>query len=330
MPTDMRSENRERWPWFDPPYWEEARERFEQLVEDEDDAVARAGVYFELYSLQLFFTLTPFRLKAIGRPPSGADGWLSMRHGVEVCEEIIEASAPLATVGFGTELERNRQIVNRALQLIDGWERDASEEARETAKSERERLMTRDPERARACSTKKGPRQPWGDRSKELGHETHRGPRDSHLQHPRDNDFRAARQGIEDVELLELVDAWIKDLERNYAELVRGIPSAWLDHAELAFEAIADVADHGGATSPNGIPSPARMRVQRRKKGQLGDEEAVVTWLLVLEQGISPQPDGITVAPRERWWIQGRLSDGTLMPCWGTYRVANGGGAAMT
>jgi hypothetical protein len=323
------AEKRERYRWYDTTYWEEVGARSEQVADEEGDAVARAGVHFELYSLHLLFTLTPFRLAAIGRAPSDADGWLSMRPGVETRGVVIEASAPLAAVGYGAELERNRQIVNRALRLIDARASGASEQAREAAKALRERLLTPDPESASACSlTEDGNRPPWGERSKELGHEPKRGHRDFHLQHPLDNDFRNARLGLEDAALLELIDAWIENIERNYRELVRGIPAALLDHAELAFEASAEGA---GDELMSGLPSPATMAVHRRQKGEVAEAEAVATQMLMLEQGVAPQPDGIAALPGERWWIQGhRLNDGTIMPCWGTYRVAGAATAAMT
>jgi hypothetical protein len=312
----------ERYRWYETTFWEEVAARSEQVAEEEDDAVARAVVYFQLYSLQLLFVLTPFRPMPSDRAPSDADGWLSERPGVETCGMVIEASAPLAGFGYGAELERNRQMVDRTLRLIDERASGASERARQAARELRDRLVVRDPESAPACSVKKdGDRPPWGERSTQLGHEPNRGHRDFHLQHPLDNDFRDARLGVEDAALLKLIDAWIEDIQRNYRELVRGIPAAWRDHAELAFEA---TVEGGGDEFGIGLPSPARTRAYRREKGEVGDAEVVATNLLMLEQGVAPEPDGIVALPGERWWIQGhRLSDGTIMPCWGTHRVAS-------
>jgi hypothetical protein len=312
-------QSNERWPWYDTPYWEEARARFEQIAEQEGDAVARADIWFELYSLQLLFALNPFRLIAKGRPPGGADGWLATWSMIEALDHVIEASAPLAAVGFGPEIERNRQIVRRTLQVSEEWIEGVSEQEREAARSQRRRLMVPGPPPP-SCSTKRGQRRPWGDRSKELGHKSKCGQRDFFLQHPRDNDFRRARPGIEDAALLQLVDAWIEDWQRNYRELVSQIPPACVDHGELVFEAVAEGVDYELVT---GVRSPATMRLQRTEKGKVANSEEVATDLLVLEDGPSPQPDGIAMEPGERWCIQGhRLSDGTIMPCWGTHRIA--------
>jgi hypothetical protein len=310
------------WPWYEGPYWEEIAARFERIAEEEGEAVARASVWFDLYGLQLLFALTPFALMAKGRPPGGADGWLATRGAIETSKRVIEASVPLTAFGFGTELERNRQIVSRVLQVSEEWAEGASEKARDATGREKKRLMTQGPEPRRTCKTKRGSRPPWGERSEQLGHKTRRGQGDFFLQHPRDNDFRRARAGIKDLALLELVDAWIDDWQRNYEELVGEIPADCRDHAELAFEAVAGSAEDELLI---GLNSPAAISLRQREKGDAAESEAIATNVLLLELGRSPQPDGIALEPQERWWIYGhRLEDGTIMPCWGTHRLAAG------
>jgi hypothetical protein len=314
-------ETGERFPWFDRPFWEDACVQVAQLARDEGDAVARASAYFAVYSHHLLFALMPFRLLALGQQRD-ADGWLAMRPAVETCGEAVEASGPLAELGYAGMLERNRLIVDRTLELIDERSAAASREKRESVAATRGLLTRRQPGIAGACKRKPDGRRPiWGDRSKPLGHEPKRGYRDFHLQHPRDHDFRQARAGIDDDRLLALVDAWIADLDHNYRELVTSIPADCGEHAELELEAGAVEVDPTGAALI-GLPSPARMRVLDRAKGEVSDVEAVATHLLLVDGGCSPQPDGITLMPGERWRIRGhRLEDRTIMPCWGTHRV---------
>lgn len=113
-----------------------------------------------------------------------------------------------------------------------------------------------------------------------------------------------------------------------------GIPAAWPDHAELDFEAIAEALDEQDDRSPEadwstGLPSPGRMRVALRNRGEAADREAVATEMLLVATGVSPQPDGIALLPGEHWHVRGhRLSDGTIMPCRGTYRISAAPGPA--
>ena len=115
--------------------------------------------------------------------------------------------------------------------------------------------------------------------------------------------------------LCTTLQEWIDDIERNYEELVAAIPADCEDHAELDFVAEAPTGDDAPVT---GLPSPAEMRV-------VADStvERVATQELIVGAGlVSPQPDGIALLPGERWRIRGhRLSDGTVMPCWGTHRL---------
>jgi len=132
-----------------------------------------------------------------------------------------------------------------------------------------------------------------------------------------------------DPELAELIEAWIDDLESNYQQLIDGMPTGWRRHGQLDFEAvIEDLADEDDP-DPNFdwstvLPSPARVRVDNPIKGNVGDREAVVTNILVVEGEFAHQSDGIVAVARERWHVRGhRLIDGTIMPCRGTYRVAS-------
>jgi len=324
----------ERYPWYLEPYWEDLRRRFEQQADEEGEAVARASVYQSLHGLQLVFALTPFSLTASGRGPSGADAWLDSRLAAECNAAVIEASRPLAAVGFGPLIARNRQIVERVLALIDERAAGASEQAQKAAESQRGRLGFQVPrsESQRPTSTGRSaaaPAPPWGDRSKERNHDKHKGQLDHFLRHPLDKWFLGPRRGIQDAVLLELLDAWIEDLGRNYAELVERIPPAWVEHVELEFEAVCEELgeeDGHGSSSPweTGLPSPARVRPESVTKGELGHRELVATQMLLVDGWGLPQPDGIAALPHERWIIRGhRLSDGTVMPCRGTYRLVS-------
>jgi hypothetical protein len=310
-------ETTERFPWFEAPFWEEVCARAEQVAREEGDAVARAHVYFMLLTHQLLPALVP----TVMRARSGPDDWLSLQPGLETSAVAIEASAPLGSIGYGPEVERNREMVDRTLSLVRERSAGASPQAREAAETWRARLLARGP--ASACRRREGPRPIWEDRSKELGHEPISGERDVHLQRPHDRFFRSARAGVEDAALVALLDAWIADLEDNYDELVRLVPADCLDHAELAFEAVEADAERPSGPGVGDLPSPARVRVRDREKGDTGDVESLATSLLLLEKHASPQPDGVTLLPGERWRIRGhRLRDGTIMPCRGTYRTA--------
>jgi hypothetical protein len=297
----------ERFPWYEPPFWEQACEQFEHVERDEGAAVARASVCALLFSRQLLFAIAPFRV-----PPGAPEHWLWMRPGVDAATVALAASAPLARLGYADLLERNGRILARVLELIDERSEGAPAAAREAVAAIGGRLLERQP----VPAVKPGAQaQPWGDRSKELGHETRRSLLDSYLQHPRDQDLSAARPQIDDPTLLELIDAWIADIERNYGELVAAIPADCEDHAELDFVAEAPAGDEAPVA---GLPSPAEMRVVADSAVEMVATEAVI-----VEGGLlSPQPDGIALLPGERWRIRGhRLSDGTVMPCWGTHRV---------
>lgn len=323
----------ERYPWYYEPYWENLRRRFEQQADEEGEAVTRASVYHSLHSLQLLFALTPFSLTPSGRGPSGPDAWLANRPPVECNAAVIEASRPLAAVGFGPLIDRNRQIVDRVLALIDERAAGASEQAQQAAESQRARLGFTVPRSESQRPSSEGrstaAARPWGDRSKELNHDKDEGQLDHFLRHPLDKWFRGPWRGIYDPVLLELVDAWIDDLERNYAQLVKLLPPAWVEHVELDFEAVCEELreedGHGSSSDWNtGLPSPARVLLKNATRGELGNRELVATQMLLVEGGVSPQPDGIAALPHESWIIRGhRLSDGTIMPCRGTYRLAS-------
>ena len=324
----------ERYPWYYEPYWEDLRRRFEQQADEEGEAVARAGVYHSLHGLQLLFTLSPLSLIASGRGPSGPDGWLARRPPVEWNAGVIEASRPLAAVGFGPLIERNQQIVYRVLALIDERSAGASDQAQEAAASQRARLGFQlprsEPERESSKGRSAPARaQPWGDRSRELDHEREEGQLDHFLRHPADKWFLRPRRSSKDPVLCDLLDEWIDDLDRNYAELVELIPPAWVEHVELDFEAVCedlrDEEGHGPSSDwDTGLPSPAGVRLESVTKGELGDRERVATQMLLVEGGVSPQPDGIAALPHERWAIRGhRLSDRTIMPCRGSHRLAS-------
>lgn len=312
-----------RFPWAYAPFWEEVRERYERLCDEQDEALARASVYSRLHSLQLVFTLSSFDSIAGGRHPDGPDGWLAKRPAVEYNARTIEAAAPLRAAGFERELERNRQIADRVLVLIDTWSAGASLQSREAVARRRGNLgvmpLPRKPS-ARAAAA------PWGQRSEEVGHTVWGDERDSFLRHPQADNIHRPRRGIDDRVLLNLLDAWLEDLERNYAELEEGMPPAWREHGELDFEASTDARDQADQELRwrVGFYSPARMRVERRHRGVPDDEEAVATQMLRVQNRVSPQPDGIAVvAPGERWHIRGhRLEDGTIMPCTGSYRIS--------
>jgi hypothetical protein len=336
-----RASSGERYPWYYEPYWEDLRRRFEQQADEEGEAVARASVYHSQLAAQpsLRFPLTPFTLPS-GRGPSGPDAWLARRPPVEWMAAIIEASTPLAAVGFGPLIERNRQIVDRVLAVIDERAAGASEYAQKAAESLRAPLGFKvpRPESQRPSSERRSTaaarpwgvrsREHWGVRSRELTHDKEEGQLDHFLRHPWDTWF--LERGVGDPVLLELVDAWIEDLERNYAQLVKLIPSAWVEHVELDFEAVCeDLREedgHGSSSDwPGGLPSPARVRLESVTKGELGNRELVATQKLLGKACvISLQPDGIAALPHARWIIRGhRLSDGTIMPCRGTYRLAS-------
>ncbi|CAA9481827.1 MAG: hypothetical protein AVDCRST_MAG67-917 [uncultured Solirubrobacteraceae bacterium] len=275
-----------------------------------------------MHSLQLTFTLSPFYKIAVGRAPSGPDGWLAERPAVEYNARTIEAAAALAAVGFAPELERNRQIADRVLVLIDMRSAGASSQAREAAARRRPTLAAmpapREPS-SRAAA------RPWGERSKEIGHEVYGDDRDAFLRHPPIDRIYRNRQGTDDAVLLGLLDAWLEDLQRNYAELVDGMPPPWHEHGELDFEASAEDPHTDANAAHRDFCSPARMRVEQAHRGELREHEPVATHVLRVERGVSPQPDGIAiVAPGERWHIRGhRLTDGIIMPCTGTYRISS-------
>lgn len=103
------------------------------------------------------------------------------------------------------------------------------------------------------------------------------------------------------------------------------IPAAWLDHGELDFHASADGADQDPDGLRLGCHSPAGMHVKHCNRGEVHAAAAIATRLVVTGNHLSPQPDGIDIAaPGERWHIRGhRLSDGTIMPCLGSYRISS-------
>lgn len=304
----MLAEPGERFPWFDAPFWEEVGERARRAAEEEGEAVARASVYFAMFTHQLVTALTPFRFA----DPRAPDQWLSLRPGVEAAAIAVEASAPLVALGYGDQVERNRMLVDHAARFVEDRAAGASKEAHNAAARWKELLVRRGPEQVWPTPPRRdAPRPSWGDRSKQLGHATHRRRLDFHLQRPAVDRFR----GIQDAATPELVGAWVEDLERNYAELVASIPPDCLEHAELDFEAHAPHEEQ---------PSPVEVRVEDRRNGDLADTEPLATSSLVIDGHLSPQPDGIAPQPGDRWRIRGhRLRDGTIMPCWGTHRTVD-------
>lgn len=318
------SGDQRRFAWSYPPYWEELCERYRRLCDEGREAVARAGVYSELHSLQLVFTLSPFQMLAGGRGPTGPDDWLAERPHVEYNAATVDASAPLARVGFAEQLERNRQITERVLTLIDMKSADASQQARDAAQRRRGSVGVQwtpaGGAPSRAIDTAAGR---WSD---ELGHAVVRDDHDHFLRHPRDNAFRGPRRGIDDGVLLGLLDAWLEDLDRNYRELIDTMPSEWREHGELDFVAAAATPDQDDDLPNSGLGhrSPARVRVTRSHRGELRDEEQVATPWVVVGTHLSPQSEGIAiVAADECWHIRGhRLHDGTTMPCLGSHRTS--------
>lgn len=318
MIVDIMAATAPRFPWYEEPYWRELCARAEALARDEGDDVARASVYFELFSHVLLFAVTPFLRVAMGRDVD-PDSWLSARPGLEASAAAAEASAPLANLGYRAVLQRNRQIVAQTLELIDERSAGASLATRTSVEAVRARLTYRDC--PPACPRKLTGQAIRGERSRELGHEPTRGQRDRHLQHPLDEWFRVTRPRIGDNALLALFDAWIDDLEVNYRELASSIPGDCVDHAELDFEAEAP-AGEVRALEITGLSSPIQMYVVERTKGESAAVEAIATHKVVVDQQLFPQPDGIAVLPGQRWRIRGhRLNDGTVMPCWGTHRL---------
>jgi len=321
-----------RYPWLYAPFWVQLRERYERLCDEEDEAVARATVYGVMHSRHLVFALGSFQMISGGRGPSGPDDWLGQRPAAEYNAATIEASAPLAACGFEAQIERNRMIVDRVVALIDTWSAAASQPARQAAEARRASIGVRRPPAASPEATRPPgeptrvrPR-PAGHRSQDVGHEFVRDARHHFLRSPASDSVRSARRGVADPILLRLLDAWIDELERNYAALVDGMPAAWLEHGELELQAVADDPDQPDDMLSIGLgfQTPARMRVEQRLRGQLAAHEPVATPMLVTAHRLSPQPDGIAVgAPAERWHIRGhRLADGTVMPCLGSHRVS--------
>jgi len=321
--------SQQRYPWFDAPYWAQHAEGYEQVAGEHDEALARAGVYFWMWMRQLPFALQPFRLIAGGRGPSGPDEWLAERPGAEYDAAVIEAATPLRAAGFEREVERNRQIADRVLVVIDQHSAGASAQAREAAQTRRTRQGVMGAQRPPASGS---PARPWGERSKPLGHAALLDDRHQHLRSPIANAVYAPRRGVKDPVLFGLLDEWLEDLARNYAELVDGMPPDWREHGELDFEASADARgqDDDELKSSTAFRSPARMHLEHLHRGDVRHQEAVCTPMFVVGRHVSPQPDGIAVvAPGERWHIRGhRLADGTIMPCTGSYRLSSPDSAA--
>src|SRR6266550_2643420 len=94
----------ERFPWYETPFWDDVCAQARQTAEEEGDEVARAGVYFELHVHQMPGLLAPFLVTALRRAPATPDDWLSLRPGVETSALAIEASAPLASLGYADQV----------------------------------------------------------------------------------------------------------------------------------------------------------------------------------------------------------------------------------
>jgi hypothetical protein len=245
----------------------------------------------------------------------------------------IVASTPLVGAGFGRQIERNRLIVGRVLALIDE-SAGSSKQVRQQSKEPGGRADSQSPLPKRSTlkahrTLPEGGPDGWG-RSRELDHEPLHSSRDHALRHPTAVDrLHAAAEGLGDPALAKLVEAWIDDLERNYRQLLDGIPAGWRRHGELDFEAVIEDLDEEDDPDPGfdwstALPSPARVRVDKPIKGDVGDQEAIATQMLVVEGNFAVQSDGITAVANERWHIRGhRLLDGTIMPCSGTYRLAS-------
>jgi hypothetical protein len=311
------SQSGERYPWYEPAFYEQLAQDAERIQNEEGSEVARAFVYFALELHQLSFALTPLWAAPVRGSARDPDWWTSLRPGVEACAAAIEASSAALALGYAEHVDRNRRIVARVVELIAERGAGASDQVRKQVAGQCDRLLRRAP----SCPVRKPRRNspPWGERSKELGHRPMSGQRDLFLQHPRDEPLRRARAASHDDVLAGLLDAWVDDLAENYQQLVSGVGQDAVQHADVVFDAVAT----GDGDMVLGLSSPASMRVENSLKGETPRRVPVATDQLVLPSGLSPQPDGIHASTGERWRICGhRLSDGSVMPCTGSYRIA--------
>ena len=205
--------------------------------------------------------------------------------------------SPLVAAGYGSEVDRARAVLER-FRVLAGDSELTPQQARSI-----EWMRSLDPRRP---DPKKAA--PWGFRSEPLGHRPCDGL-NQFLQRPLDRWHRMARAASTDSQLNELLDDWLRAIDQNYATLVAQADTA---HGELSVD--AEALDGQGW---DGLHSPARFIAD-------GEEIMVATDTVPAGEGlISPQPEGIHAVPGERWHIQGHvLDDGTLLPCWGTYRIS--------
>jgi hypothetical protein len=209
---------------------------------------------------------------------------------------IARAADPvvLAEAGFGEEVERAHAILER-VEAVAGHPELPAEHAEAL-----ERLRSTEPPRPREPQAGDPP---WGERSKPLGHAPLEG-RHLFLQRPLDRWALMALAATEDPELTRLLAEWLAAIDLNYEVLAA---KAGDEHGEVNFEAQAR-------------DEPGQFETES------GEQVLVATDILALEGGlIAPQPDGLHAEPGERWRIRGhRLDDGSVMPCWGTYRLSRG------
>lgn len=293
--------------WYDESHWEGIRKGAERISAEQGEPVARVGVY-QMLNTQISLGFMPLRFRGY-------------RWDAESDIAAIEASAPLIDAGYGPQIERNRRILERIAALMR--ERPAPAPVRrEESTEDRDRRLAA--EARLRSSVAAGPT----TRAQELDHEAWEPGRDGHLRHPPADWFRWRRQEVDDAELRELLDAWIEEYERAYAELVAGIPAAWREHGEFAFEALIDSGAEASHPEPSAewgseLASPAHVRVEKRIKGELAEGEEVATHIHVVDGRLRSSLEGITAVVGERWQIRGhRLRDATIMPCRGSYRLA--------
>ena len=302
----------ERPSWHHEPYWQDSLSQCSRLGAEEDEAVSRACLYASL-QVQIEFGFMPLYGRTARRPRA------------EYAMAAIDASAPLTEAGLGPQIERNRRILERIEAMTSEW---PAPEPAQPGENTQQRAVRLAAERARLRSFLLA-RENAMARSEELDHKAWQPGRDAFLRHPMDNWFRLRRQQIEDAQLRELLDAWIDDFERNYAELVAGIPAAWRKHAELDFVATIEDVDEPDQHEPSAqwgsaLPSPARVSVDKLVNGDLLDREEVATDMVMIEGRLRQDSEGITALAGERWHVRGhRLSNGTILPCRGSYRLTH-------
>src|SRR5207244_42398 len=106
------------------------------------------------------------------------DSWPQLRLMAETSGKAVDAALSAEPFGCERQLQRNRRIVECVLALADERGAAASDEARAQADRWRGRLTFRPAESPRPKHPAGGPL-PWGDRSRELGHEVKSRQRDT-------------------------------------------------------------------------------------------------------------------------------------------------------